>query len=237
MSSRSFQTKHTMETIEEKIKELNDSFHEYNPQKDFLNLNIYFTPLSIQIKKSSEIKEIFDKVKSKIGKILNIDVYPQFSTIPSNVPNSLTILEQKLHESYKQEPENKFTDTLNAQMAIMKYSFISPLNQKLIDYILFLGLAEEKGIHLILHEFEDYSPNKVHGAATVGGHYAFATISRPNKKLLKNILHEIFHCLGAKHVSSPFGIMYPAADSIFSNSMYLDPLSKKRIKKTLNKFL
>ena len=223
-----------MEEINSMFKQLEERLN--TAPDSSLNFNVYFTPISVHSKKSSELISIFEKVKSKFESITKTDFQFRFSIIPSNVPSLPSAIQQILSRSYKEEPQNMFQNTLNAYTLITQYSFISPLDQKLLDYKLFLESKPNtpKGLNCILHEFEDYRPDKAHGAAIKKEPYALITISRPNRTLVKNILHEAFHCLGAEHDHLPFNIMYPAANSLFSSPMYLNPFSKKAIRKNID---
>lgn len=223
-----------MEEINSTFKHLEETLNTtYN---NILNFNVYFTPISVHFKKSSEIMSIFEKVKSKFGSVTKTNLQFQFSIIPSDVPNLPSILEQMLYKSYKKEPQNMFENTLSAYGVITGYSFANPLEQKLLDYKLFLDnkLNIPKGLNCILHELEDYNLEKAHGIAIKKEPYALISISRPNKTLVKHILHEMFHCLGAEHSYLPFNIMYPTTNSLFSSPTYLNPFSKKTIKRNIN---
>lgn len=228
-----------MANIESILEQLNYTFKIDGQQKQDLNLNVYLTPTSAYLIEPSKITSIFEQVKSKFDKAFDVDISLRFSIIPLDVPSLLTVLYKKLIKSYKEEPENSVTNTMRAQTVLFTYSYQNALAQKLIDYKLFFESQPtiQKGLHCILHEVEDYGFNKVHGISIQGGQYSLVSISRKETTLVKHILHEISHCLGAIHSHFPFSIMYPTANSILGSSLYWDPISKMSVKKGIHKLV
>lgn len=229
----------TMSNIESILEQLNCTFKTDGQQKQDLNLNVYLTPTSFYLIEPSKVTNIFEQVKSKFNKAFDVDISLRFSIIPTNVPNLLTIMDEKLRKSYQEEPENSFMNTLLAQTTLLTYLYQNTLAQKLIDYKLFFESQStiQKGLHCILHEIEDYGFSKAHGMSIQGRQYSLVSILRKETTLVKHILHEVSHCLGARHSYFPFSIMYPIANSILGSSLYWDPISKLSIRKGIHKLM
>ena len=150
----------------------------------------------------------------------------------------MDILSQEMAKSSQQEPGNRWVSPISVANAETRYSYLGPLGKLLTDYSLFLrkNLEQQKGIHCILHEARDHRKQKALGVASIGEPYMLLSLSRSGSVLARHILHEMSHCLGAKHNYFPFGFMYPTANSIFGKSFYWDPFSRNAVRKGLEKF-
>lgn len=202
-----------------------------------IDMYVHFTQLSSKMIESSKLTRILKQVQSNWRDTFSNELIYHFDIVPSDPQSSLKIILQRLTDSFQQEPENRFLNTMSAQRAIFVYSVQRPLTQKLMDYKLYIesNKKQQKGLHCVLHEIEDYGLNQASGVATTGGPYMLLSISRSERALTKHMLHEIGHCFGGGHSYFPFSIMYPTTNTLLGCGTYWDPISKRNVKEGLKR--